>query len=93
MEYCITCGAAETQDCKNNDDCDWRGMSSEKLAEELTQKLLPCPFCGGKPHESVFFCGLARPGHYEIKCINCSIVIRQDRQDKLIGMWNTRHTL
>ena len=44
-----------------------------------------CPFCGDKP---IF--GTKVPSQYMITCINCSVRMVQDREDKVIGMWNQR---
>lgn len=94
MDYCRTCFASENQDCQldwRSGDCDYSGMPSEEYAKQLTDQLLPCPFCGGKPNETVFFCGLVNHYNYYIKCINCAIKMEHDRIDKVIGMWNNRN--
>jgi hypothetical protein len=91
MKICETCGAFENQDCKNGEnECDWIGISSDIIANRYTDQLKPCPLCGGKPHDSVMFCGLLRPGRYEVKCIVCNLAISNDRIDKVIDMWNRR---
>jgi hypothetical protein len=59
-------------------------------SKKLTDKLRPCPLCGGLPGKEVFFCGIVRPGQYEVKCINCSLSTVHDRIDKVIGIWNNR---
>lgn len=93
MDFCRTCFASENQDCKldwKTGDCDWRGMPSEEYADMLTKQLLPCPFCGGKPNEAVFFCGVITNGHYSARCIPCSVKLEDDRIDKVIANWNAR---
>lgn len=59
-------------------------------ADKLTDKLLPCPFCGGLPHDAVFFVGYLSAGNFGIKCIQCGVAMYQDRIDKVIGIWNNR---
>lgn len=52
-----------------------------------TDNLLPCPFCGTQPewiNEAI------ADDHFYIRCPNCHIVMKEDRRDKVIGMWNTR---
>jgi hypothetical protein len=52
----------------------------------------PCPFCGGKEGEEVFL-GMVAPAHFRIACGRCSVVMIQDRKDKVIGIWNNRKPL
>jgi hypothetical protein len=53
--------------------------------EKLTDRLLPCPFCGGKPNEHVFFAGLLRPGRYEVRCIPCNVKIYETTGLQRVG--------
>lgn len=64
---------------------------TKETPDELTMRLLPCPFCGGQPGVDVFFAGYVNVSDRHVKCIACSILMQQDRTDKVIGMWNTRH--
>ncbi len=92
MDFCRICFASEHQDCKldwKTGDCNWSAMTSDEYAKQLTDQLLLCPFCGGKPNEDVFFCGVINSNYY-VKCMNCSVVMNHDRTDKVIGMWNNR---
>lgn len=91
MDFCRTCFASENQNCKHDGECDWRGMPSEEYAEQLTRKLLPCPFCAGKPNVDVFFGGIIN-GHYFARCIPCAVKLEDDRIDKVIANWNSRMT-
>jgi hypothetical protein len=49
----------------------------------------PCPLCGGKEGESVIL-GYKHP-YYRITCTDCSLIITDDRKDKVQGKWNTRN--
>lgn len=68
-------------------------MKTEQVKEgneviaETKYNLLPCPFCGSSPewiNEAI------ADSHYYIKCPNCHIIMKEDRRDKVIGMWNNR---
>lgn len=50
---------------------------------EKTQKLKPCPFCGGKAKIT---------GHllYEIKCARCRVTLPQRYESDAIAAWNRR---
>lgn len=55
--------------------------------------LKPCPFCGKKEGDinGPIFGRWPVPGKaYFVRCTNCSVLMDQDREDKVIGMWNTR---
>jgi hypothetical protein len=49
--------------------------------------LLPCPFCNDIPS---WINEANGDSHYYIKCFTCGIVMKADRRDKVIGIWNTR---
>lgn len=51
------------------------------------RNLLPCPFCDTEP----IWIHQAHPsGLPGIKCPHCNIVMKEDRIDKTVGMWNKR---
>jgi Lar family restriction alleviation protein len=52
-----------------------------------TDRLLDCPFCGSRP---IWINETIPDGHYYIKCPHCHIIMKEDRRDKVIGMWNRR---
>lgn len=62
---------------KTNNDC----------IADVSQRsgLLPCPFCGSMPYKC-----RNEHGHHIAKCYNCGVEMKQDRADKLKGMWNRR---
>lgn len=73
----------------------------EQLPKEITKRktdlglsnnIEPCPFCGGAEGEQVFL-GRTEPDHYQITCICCSVKMKHDRKDKVIGIWNNRKPL
>lgn len=49
--------------------------------------LLPCPFCGSQPE---WINEALADSHYYIRCPHCHIVMKEDRRDKAIGIWNYR---
>jgi hypothetical protein len=49
--------------------------------------LLPCPFCHSQPE---WINEALADSHFYIRCPHCHIVMKEDRKDKVIGMWNTR---
>ena len=51
------------------------------------KEALPCPFCGETPHWAN---EAMSDSHYYIRCITCQVIIKADRRDKVIGLWNTR---
>lgn len=55
----------------------------------MASKLLPCPFCGSEP---MWINETLADSHYYIKCPTCQIIMKADRRDKAIGLWNTRST-
>src|SRR5690606_30213035 len=60
---------------------------AKKLALLGVSDLLPCPFCGSEPE----IVHLAHPsGLPGIKCPHCHILMKEDRIDKTVGMWNRR---
>lgn len=48
---------------------------------------LPCPFCGNQPS---WYGEALEDDHFYIKCDTCQFVIKADRRDKVIGIWNNR---
>ena len=48
--------------------------------------------CGGIEGEQVFL-GRTTPDHFIITCICCSVKMKHDRKDKVIGIWNNRKPL
>jgi hypothetical protein len=70
-------------------------MAEPLPIESAQDKLLPCPFCGAKPHQ-----GLTKVEHcqlhgepfqrFEVKCPHtCARIVRPDRA-AAIAAWNTR---
>ena len=51
-------------------------------------ELQPCPFCSSEPE---WINETLSDSHFYIKCPHCHIVMKEDRRDKVIGMWNTRN--
>lgn len=51
--------------------------------------ILPCPICGGKEGETVIL-GRVSPDHFRIICTPCNLLMKHDRKDKVIGIWNNR---
>ena len=49
--------------------------------------LLPCPFCGTEP---IWFGEIIKNSQYSLKCIECQIIMTDDRRDKVVGRWNRR---
>lgn len=54
---------------------------------EMQSNIKPCPFCGTQPE---WYGEAISDGHYTLRCPNCHCMIREDRRDKTIGMWNNR---
>lgn len=50
--------------------------------------ILPCPFCAAIEGKNVIL-GYEYP-NYRIACIPCGVIMRHDRKDKVIGMWNNQ---
>ncbi|HIE5244287.1 TPA: Lar family restriction alleviation protein [Proteus mirabilis] len=50
---------------------------------EKTQKLKPCPFCGGKAKITGYLL-------YEIKCGRCRVTLPQRYESDAIAAWNRR---
>lgn len=50
---------------------------------EKTQKLKPCPFCGGKAKITGYLL-------YEIKCARCRVTLPQRYESDAIAAWNRR---
>jgi Lar family restriction alleviation protein len=55
--------------------------------KEITAELIPCPFCGSDPE---WINEALADSHFYIRCSHCRFVMKEDRRDKVIGMWNTR---
>lgn len=53
----------------------------------MKDNLLPCPFCSSQPE---WINEAKADSHWYIRCPHCRIVMKADRRDKVIGMWNTR---
>jgi Lar family restriction alleviation protein len=63
-----------------------------------TEKLLPCPFCGGEPadyeiapHTHKFATFMPdHPGSHVIECAGCGVGIIQATKDAALAAWNRR---
>ncbi|OQB12814.1 MAG: hypothetical protein BWY15_02108 [Firmicutes bacterium ADurb.Bin193] len=55
---------------------------------ETQSNIKPCPFCGTQPE---WYGEAISDGHYALRCPNCHCMIREDRRDKTIGIWNNRY--
>lgn len=67
-------------------------LTINKIALGHNNNIDPCPFCGGKEGDHVFL-GRVEPDHYQIVCCCCSVKMKHDRKDKVIGIWNNRKPL
>ncbi len=59
----------------------------------MSDKLKPCPFCGGKAKLSNIG---AQAGLFCVKCDDCwakSIFVDSHKQEEAIKAWNTRHEI
>lgn len=54
----------------------------------ITDMLIPCPFCNKNPHEAQ-----TGDGRFIIKCYECGVEMIQDRKDKVCETWNKRATV
>lgn len=54
---------------------------------EEAKELSPCPLCGSDPE---WINQALADSHFYIKCPHCHIVVKEDRRDKAIGIWNRR---
>ncbi len=63
----------------------------ENKISKIIDQLAPCPFCGKKEGDGIptLFYGIKGARHI-IQCIPCSIIMDDDRKDKVICNWNTR---
>jgi Lar family restriction alleviation protein len=52
----------------------------------MTEELLPCPFCGGKP----YLANVVMAGCYYVLCTDCRMQSDDGRRDRVIAAWNTR---
>lgn len=51
----------------------------------MTEKLKPCPFCGGKAGIQSAF------GQHKVICLSCGVVSEtHDEKEKAIEVWNSR---
>ena len=50
------------------------------------ERIKRCPCCKGEP-----IYGSKAPSQHTIKCLDCGLQMTQDREDKVLGMWNERH--
>lgn len=68
---------------------DWVKQQIEKAGSfGRDNGILPCPFCGSPEGDNVIL-GYEYP-NFRIACVPCSVVMRHDRKDKVIGHWNNR---
>jgi hypothetical protein len=51
-----------------------------------------CPMCGASSEGDMpsVILGCVGNSQYRIRCIPCNLSMTQDREDKVIGMWNKR---
>lgn len=64
-----------------------------RLIEPTMTKLLPCPFCSGRPTiKHLYVAG--EPSHSKIECTNCHIktdyYVYQFGERNVIDVWNRR---
>jgi Zn-finger protein len=64
-------------------------MTDNEL-QNAAHSLLPCPFCESQPE---WINKATSDGHFYIRCPHCHIVMKEDRRDKVKGMWNRRAEL
>jgi hypothetical protein len=66
------------------------------MSEDLKERLLPCPFCGGMMEEVTDEDGhyFVHPGHKGLECADCWLadawVSDESNGEGSIGEWNTR---
>jgi Lar family restriction alleviation protein len=53
--------------------------------ERMTEELKPCPFCGGKVHDT-----LNDDFVFHVSCINCRVAMWDDDEVSLYERWNRR---
>jgi len=68
------------------------GRAAKRRNAIVKNRLEPCPFCMRKYDDhgiQTLFLGYEYP-YYRISCVTCGIVMKQDREDKVISIWNNR---
>jgi Lar family restriction alleviation protein len=65
-------------------------MTNNKPAE-VTDALLPCPFCGGEPHWSPTYIDSDTAGTVVCRSCNCSVIVGGSKEQRF-AHWNTRST-
>lgn len=60
------------------------------VGTDMTDKLLPCPFCGGDAYATECFAGLLAVGCRSKSCLGYQGSKSCDMADKAIAAWNTR---
>lgn len=67
-------------------------MSNPATAQPAVDKLLPCPFCGGRAKKADASDYVADGDRFMLGCDSCTIGIRGESWAVVTAKWNTRPT-